>query len=108
MGSHADYRGSYRKIDAKDAWQRMLIHVQEHAFSKPTQGLSVSMVCAFEQILIESRLRDEVRMRSLLRDPAFFENEDSTWRAFDCGEAMGDDDRCRTPGRVVVGVFSVN
>jgi carboxymethylenebutenolidase len=24
-GFHADYRASYREVDAKDAWQRMLI-----------------------------------------------------------------------------------
>ena len=29
-GFHADYRGSYREFDAKDAWQRMLIWFKKH------------------------------------------------------------------------------
>jgi carboxymethylenebutenolidase len=29
-GFHADYRGSYREVDAKDAWQRMLIWFKKH------------------------------------------------------------------------------
>jgi carboxymethylenebutenolidase len=29
-GFHADYRGSYREADAKDAWQRMLIWFKKH------------------------------------------------------------------------------
>lgn len=29
-GFHADYRSSYREVDAKDAWQRMLIWFKKH------------------------------------------------------------------------------
>lgn len=29
-GFHADYRASYREVDAKDAWQRMLIWFKKH------------------------------------------------------------------------------
>jgi carboxymethylenebutenolidase len=29
-GFHADYRASYREVDAKDAWQRMLIGFKKH------------------------------------------------------------------------------
>lgn len=32
-GFHADYRGSYREVDAKDAWQRMLIWFKKHKVS---------------------------------------------------------------------------
>ena len=54
----------------------------------------------FEQVPVQSGLRDEVRMRPLLRDPAFLEHEDSI-RAFDCREAMGNDNRRRTSRQVV-------
>jgi carboxymethylenebutenolidase len=29
-GFHADYRPSYREVDAKDAWSRMLIWFKKH------------------------------------------------------------------------------
>ena len=57
------------------------------------------MVCASNRSGTESPARRGPHAFPL-RDPAFFENEDSI-RAFDCGEAMGDDDRCRTPRQVV-------
>ena len=32
-GFHADYRNSYREIDAKDAWMRMLIWFKKYLIS---------------------------------------------------------------------------